>query len=120
MLYGRLPTTRSLARRARGQRGEVDLQHVGLDDLELRMLAQARRRGRDRARSRSACPALDQRLRQRGQPGPDLHHRLARARIDLAHDGVDDAASARKCWPKRLRATCFMAADRQSMDIVAP
>ncbi len=79
-----MPTTRS-GRRPRGQRREVDRQHVGLDDLELA----ARLRSRAaRSRSSSITVSRPQRStsgsRQRAQAGADLDQRLARLRVDRA------------------------------------
>ncbi|MCY1361329.1 hypothetical protein D9M69_479900 [compost metagenome] len=41
---------------------------------------------------RQAAKPLDQRLRERRQPRPDLDHRIAGLRRDRLHDPVDDPA----------------------------
>ena len=47
-----------------------------------------------------AAKPLDQRLRQRRQARADLDHGITGARIDLAHDGVDDGTVAEKVLPE--------------------
>ena len=72
-----------------GQRGEVDLQHVGLDYLHPFALAPARGQVAVELDHRQRAAALEQRLGQRAQAGPDLDQRLAGPRRDGPHDGVD-------------------------------
>ena len=49
-----------------------------------------------------AAQALHQRLRQRGQAGPDLHHRVSRAGGDCLHDRLDDALVAQEVLAETL------------------
>ena len=80
----------------RCQRSEVHPQHVGLDDVELRVRAQAHGQVAVQFDDGEPAQALDQGLGQRGQPGADLDHGVAwfgRYRLD---DAVDDAAVAQK------------------------
>ena len=50
----------------------------------------------------SAAPNLVQRLRERGEPRADFHHRFARPRRDLAHDGIDDSFVGEKVLAETL------------------
>lgn len=69
---------------------KIDLQHIGFDDLQLRMLAQALRQVAVQLDHGEPPQPLDQRLRQRRQPRPDFNHGLARLRRNGAHDPIDD------------------------------
>ena len=89
------------------QRREVDAEHVGFDDFEHRVLAQPRREVAVEFDDGEVLAALDQRQRQRAEPGADLDQRLAGPRVDRRDDVVEDAGSARKCWPKRFLGWCF-------------
>ena len=90
MLYGRLPTTRSLPEPPAGaSRREIDREHVGLDDLESRRHAQPRREIAVELDHRQRRHALEQREGQRAPARPDLDQRLAGARIDAVDDPMD-------------------------------
>ena len=101
MLYGRLPTTRSSARRARaGRRREIDLEHVGLDDVEAGRAAQPRRQVAIELDHRERAAALEQRPRQ-GAAGPGPISTSASpgrgsiaATIALDHRAIDEEVLA--------------------------
>ncbi len=94
MLYGRLPTTRSFCPGAHArtrQFVDVHLEDVGLDHAELGMLAQLPGQVAVQLDHSQVPQSLNQRLRQGRQPGPDLHHSLARPRRNRLDDAFDDA-----------------------------
>ena len=105
---------------------EVDLQHVGLDDVELGSRRAAARRGRGRARSRSAARSgAASGPVSAPRPGP-ISTSAWPGRGSIASTIASTTApSVRKCWPKRLRATCFTTARRSGrrlahLDVGAP
>ena len=71
-------------------KGKVHFQHIGFDDRQLGMRAQALRQVPVQFDHREPAEPLQQRLRQGRQAGADLHHGLARLGCNFAHDGVDD------------------------------
>src|SRR6185295_19722494 len=70
--------------------GEVDREDVALDDREPRGAAQARREVAVDLDDGQRAGALEQRRRERAAPGTDLDERIARTRIDLEDDPLDD------------------------------
>ena len=86
----------------RRQRSEVHPQHIGFDDFQLRMAAQMGGQVAVEFDHGQPAEALHQRLGQRGQTGPDLHHRLAGHRGDGGHNGVDDAVVGQEVLAETL------------------
>ena len=81
---------------------KVHFQYIGFDDVELRVRTQPRGQVAVEFDHREAPQPLDQRLRQRRQAGADFDHGLARARVDGAHDGVDDGRVGQEVLAKAL------------------
>ncbi len=81
---------------------KVHFQHIGLDDIELPVLAQPRGQVAVQLDHREPAQAFDQRLGQRRQPRADLHHGLPGLGRDGAHNRIDDALVAQEVLAEAL------------------
>ena len=84
------------------QKRKINIQHIGLDDRQIRPSAQAAGQVTVELDYRQPPQPLDQRLRQRGQAGADFDHGLARTGIDGIDNGIDDAVVTQKMLTKPL------------------
>src|SRR6187397_3730120 len=112
MLYGRLPTTRSgapsLAASARKSTVNTSA------SITSRSLRARSRRARSRSSSITVSRSTDSASGpvNAPRPGPISTSASARRGPIAATIASITAASVRKCWPNRLRATCFTTARR--------
>src|SRR6185369_5037729 len=72
------------------QSSEVDAEDVAFDDGEPGRATQTRREITIDLDDGQRAGTLDERCRERTAPGADLDERIARTRIDLADDPLDD------------------------------
>jgi hypothetical protein len=79
---------------------EVHFEHIRLDHIQVGTCTQAHGQVAVQFDDCELAQPLDQRLRERGQTGPDFNHGLARLRIDGLNDGLDDPAVAQEMLPK--------------------
>ncbi|MNR05500.1 hypothetical protein D3C85_1215340 [compost metagenome] len=87
--------------------GEIDLEHIGFDDIELLVQTQAKRQVAVQLDHRDAAQALDQGLRQSHQAGTDFHHGIAGFGVDRVDNCIDDAAIGQKVLTEAFTGNVF-------------
>ena len=90
-----------------GQCAEIDLEHVGLDHIEIVAQAQARGQVAVQLNHGELAQTLDQRLGQGHQAGANLDHGLARLGVNGFNNVVDDGAIGQKILAKALAGNMF-------------
>ena len=86
---------------------EIHLKHIGLNDVELRMLTQACGQIAVQLNHGQAAKPLHQGLGQCSKTRANFNHKLPRTRVDSQDYGVNNAVVCQKMLPKALARDVF-------------